>query len=249
MAIAINLKTKAMKDSKKRDKKKVATGSGAEVKSQAQIQQESLVHKQHAENIEKWTERGRELRDEVQGAAKTLVTKDAATADAASAGTSEKIAKTAKGEPMCLLCKRKFPNVEKLRQHEQLSALHKDNLAKKAAADAAASEQQQKETNQQYRDRAKERRVMCGPEASSVATLLRSGANEAESTVVTPEDNLGDSNIGNQMLQKLGWKAGSSLGRNTSSEGGQEQPQQRSMEASLKEDWKRIESLASGKRN
>jgi len=38
--------------------------------------------------------------------------------------------------PVCLLCKRKFANMEKLKLHNELSALHKQNLLKKAAVDA-----------------------------------------------------------------------------------------------------------------
>lgn len=40
------------------------------------------------------------------------------------------VRKTSKGQPLCLLCLRKFTSVEKLRLHETGSALHKENAAK-----------------------------------------------------------------------------------------------------------------------
>merc|ERR1711957_336735 len=73
---------------------------------------------------------------------------------------------------------------------------------------------------------------------------------------VTPSQSLGESNIGNQLLQKLGWTKGSSLGRNAVTSGGTE-PGAPTDETSvshestsntaadkLKKDWERIESLA-----
>jgi hypothetical protein len=44
-----------------------------------------------------------------------------------------KVRKTALGEPLCLLCLRKFTSVEKLRLHETGSVLHKRNAAKKSS--------------------------------------------------------------------------------------------------------------------
>ena len=59
-----------------------------------------------------------------------------------------------------------------------------------------------------------------------------------EAEIVRPEDNLGESNIGNQMLQKLGWKSGSSLGRGGEGE-------QARTQSTLVKDWEKIETLAS----
>ena len=43
------------------------------------------------------------------------------------------VRKTSHGEPLCLLCLRKFTSVEKLRLHEMGSVLHKENAAKKSS--------------------------------------------------------------------------------------------------------------------
>ena len=80
------------------------------------------AHKKHAKDMTKWSERGKEMRDDDVDATKTQ--QQPATATKA----------TASGQPICVLCRRKFANVDKLRQHEKLSTLHKENLAKKAAA-------------------------------------------------------------------------------------------------------------------
>jgi hypothetical protein len=53
--------------------------------------------------------------------------------------------------------------------------------------------------------------------------------------VVDPQETLGESNVGNKMLQKLGWKSGTNLGRNAGGE---------STGEALKKDWERIEQLA-----
>lgn len=148
------------------------------------------VSTQHARDISKWTERQSE--------------KETPT-----------VPRTTKGEPICLLCRRKFPTLAKLEYHEKASQMHRDNLA-----------QQQ----QQYVDRAQLRRDLQGPETH----LLPQTPLVAPPPPVTappPEDTLGDSNIGNQLLRKLGWK-----------------PQQAASHAMTK-DWQRIEAMAAQGRN
>jgi RNA-binding protein 5/10 len=175
--------------------------------------------KQHAVNMEKWSERGKEIRE-----GSDAPTKDPPT--------------TTKGQPICLLCRRKFASVEKLKQHEELSALHKENLQKEKEADA--EKEQEAMASMEYRDRALERRIMHGPDTASLPALPRDldapAAREAD--VVRPEDNLGASNVGNQMLQKMGWKSGASLGRNAGSGVSSAE------EGQLVKDWEKIESLA-----
>lgn len=111
---------------------------------------------------------------------------------------------------ICWLCRRKFKSEEKLRYHEKESQMHRDNLAKKG----------------NYKDRAEERKAMHGPEetvaavAPVVAPMVEPAKPEAES--------LGESNVGRQMLEKLGWK------------GEPENGQQKQ----LKKDWERIETAA-----
>mmetsp|Transcript_14934 Transcript_14934/g.16519 ORF Transcript_14934/g.16519 Transcript_14934/m.16519 type:complete len:126 (-) Transcript_14934:279-656(-) len=107
---------------------------------------------------------------------------------------------------------------------------------------------------------------MHGPE-SSIATAADTIMAEEEhrtTDIVRPEDNLGSSNIGNQMLQKLGWKAGNSLGNSgadaghgsadtDSHEEASVQQQSKSgnnnggtsLQKTVLKDWERIESLAS----
>lgn len=176
--------------------------------------------KQDVANIEVWAERGKEIRE---------------------AGPTKKPPMTTTKKPVCLLCRRKFASIEKLKKHEELSALHKENLEKKRKEDEAKKE---RESSMEYRDRALERRIMHGPEAASMPALPRdldASTATREADGMRPEDNLGASNIGNQMLQKLGWKSGSSLGRGaTNADGGQ----QESVQNTLVKDWEKIESLA-----
>jgi len=170
--------------------------------------------KKDAANIEVWAERGKEVREE----------------------SSKNLPMTATNKPVCILCRRKFASIEKLKKHEERSALHKENLEKKRKE---AEAKKHEEANMEYRDRALERRIMHGPEQASMPALPRDldTSTQREAEVVRPEDNLGTSNIGNQMLQKLGWKSGSSLGRGV--EGGPDSAQN-----TLIKDWEKIETLA-----
>lgn len=155
-------------------------------------------------------------------------------------------------KPVCLLCKRKFTSLEKLSQHEKISSLHKENLAKKALAVKS-----KKEASAEYRDRAKDRRYLYEPDTSSITKSVNdtTPGNVTNSSVmkariiatteaVSPSENLGDANIGNQLLQKLGWNGGN-LGRKVSTAAngllGEE-----SASSKLKGDWEAIEKMAAG---
>lgn len=196
-------------------------------------------HKKHAKNMDKWSERVKEMKDE--------------NADDTRQPASEKVKTTASGQPICILCRRKFANAEKLAQHEKLSALHKENAAKKLAADAAKEAEKKRKADANYRDRSKERRQMYGanhvvPESSHAeAILAHSLGNPTEpkaAETIRPEETLNnDANVGNKLLQKLGWKSGGGLGRNA----GKDAPPGSSngdVASNLKSDWERIESLA-----
>lgn len=252
----------------------------------------SLTQKKHSADINKWAERGREIRNTVDSTLATAAAKDGdSTIDPTTIGalsnhpTSSNdfissvscinmaskpflktiIGKTIHGKPACLLCKRKFINMEKLKQHLKLSVLHKRNLSKKEAASAAATKAAL------YRDRAQERRFMYEPELSPVPNTINNGGNQESDVImglsltqartvtntelVNPSENLGGSNIGNQMLQKLGWKTGGSMGRKenesmeTNGNGSNNGPEidegnGKSANDKLKEDWEKIESLA-----
>lgn len=222
------------------------------------------AQKQHQADIEKWSARGRESHNSGSAighnSGSSPQTNSTLSPQCMTAGAVNlnKVVKTAKGQPICILCRRKFASLEKLRQHEQVSDLHKKNLAKKAAAEAASNKVKEvtpSDVSLEYRDRAKERRVLYGPDAAGasapkmdevvgvIGPSLEKARTVTSSEVVAPHENLGESNIGNKMLQKLGWKKGSSLGRKDSSVS-LDGKEANDVGNKLKEDWERIESLA-----
>ncbi|XP_037346356.2 RNA-binding protein 5 [Pungitius pungitius] len=119
----------------------------------------------------------------------------------------------------CLLCRRQFPNKESLIRHQQLSDLHKKNLEvfhRSKLTEAELEELERKETELKYRDRAAERREKYGiPEPPAPK---KKKFNQPTTPVINYEqptkDGLNSDNIGNKMLQAMGWKEGKGLGRN-----------------------------------
>lgn len=125
----------------------------------------------------------------------------------------------------CMICKRAFPSAEVLSKHLKMSNLHKENLQKykmtqgilpiDASASAAAA--------LNYRDRAKERRLKYGevdpvPVNRTKERFIREMEKQASiaqtyqaSTIASQP--ISEGNIGQKMLQKMGWKAGSGLGK------------------------------------
>lgn len=204
--------------------------------------QPSQIQKKHAADIDKWAERGREIRSVSESPDSLALHADPQKWLVASM-TCVMIAKTKSGQWACLLCKRKFANKDKLKQHFELSALHKLNMGKREEVKKAADISSSKE----YRDRAKERRYMHGPEVSvsdkvqdnvlTTGPSLTQAREVVETDVVNPDENLGVSNIGNKMLQKLGWEGGV-LGRKDNEGNNSE------IKNKLKEDWSKIEFLA-----
>uniref|UniRef100_A0A6U2LB80 G-patch domain-containing protein n=1 Tax=Leptocylindrus danicus TaxID=163516 RepID=A0A6U2LB80_9STRA len=195
-----------------------------------------VISKKDADNLVKWTERQAEQSSNNATDAKLTTT--------TTQSIKQPVTKT--GQPICLVCKRKFVSMEKLKQHEELSALHKSNLAKL-----------QHENANMYKDRAKERRFLYGDAAGGAMNTSTSTVREdeqmaqlqvngpnlnkartvLETEVVRPEDSVGAGNIGHQMLQKLGWRKGDTLGRKNKQDG--------EMNVKLKQDWETIETLAS----
>lgn len=118
----------------------------------------------------------------------------------------------------CLLCRRQFPNKESLIRHQQLSDLHKKNLEvlyRSQMSEAELEELERKESEMKYRDRAAERREKYGipePPAPKKKKFTQPAAviNYEQPT----KDGLNSDNIGNKMLQAMGWKEGKGLGRN-----------------------------------
>ncbi|KAM4022285.1 RNA-binding protein 5 isoform 2-T3 [Anomaloglossus baeobatrachus] len=116
----------------------------------------------------------------------------------------------------CLLCRRQFPNKDALTRHQQLSDLHKQNLdvyrrSRLSDQDLEALEQRDREAK--YRDRAAERREKYGiPEPPEPKRKKQYDAGVVNYEQPT-KDGIDTSNIGNKMLQAMGWKEGSGLGR------------------------------------
>jgi RNA-binding protein 5/10 len=201
------------------------------------------AHKKHADDMTKWSERVKEMRNDEDGGG-------------GGGGGGYKTPATAKstasGQPICVICRRKFADMDKLLKHERLSELHKENLAKKAASDAAATvagdgAPQRHESEASYRDRSKERRMMHGSNVGlepshSEALLAHSLGSSSVAEVVRPEDTLNDANVGNQLLQKMGWKSGESLGRNSAQVN--TDGSATDVASTLKNDWEKIESMA-----
>ena len=199
-------------------------------------QAEPQVDKKHAKNMDVWSNRIKEMKGEAPDAPSNQQTEPTA------------VKTDPSGKPICILCRRKFPDLEKLRKHEQLSAMHKENLAKKAAADA---KKEAATPEIAYRDRTKERQMMYSASSADpthVGKLLASVnpmmSAEKNTEVIRPEQTLGDTNVGNQLLQKMGWKSGEALGRKQEGENGTESKAGSNVADNLKNDWERIESLA-----
>lgn len=116
---------------------------------------------------------------------------------------------------ICNLCKRQLNSAEALTKHAQLSALHKQNLEMRSKKKKAESQHEKIV----YRDRAKERRMKYGdpdePQPSKLKEKYLKSREMAEvpvsaSSVAEP---IGVENVGNRLLQKMGWTEGQGLGR------------------------------------
>ncbi|XP_061730631.1 RNA-binding protein 5 isoform X2 [Nerophis ophidion] len=118
----------------------------------------------------------------------------------------------------CLLCRRQFPNKEGLIRHQQLSDLHKKNLEVMRRAKMSESELEElerRESELKYRDRAAERREKYGiPEPPVAKKKKYTQPTPAVNYEQPTKDGLNSDNIGNKMLQAMGWKEGKGLGRN-----------------------------------
>lgn len=119
---------------------------------------------------------------------------------------------------VCLLCRRQFPTKEALLRHQQLSDLHKQNLEiqrRSKLSEAELEELERKETELKYRDRAAERREKYGvpePPAPKKKKFYQPPAPTVNYEQPT-KDGLTSDNIGNKMLQAMGWQEGKGLGR------------------------------------
>jgi len=140
------------------------------------------------------------------------------------------IVSTAAGQPICVVCRRKFASVDQLRRHEQHSELHKTNIAKSKVSDTTSAVTQATPT--QYQDRAKKRRLLHSDLPVVLQNKRHHSVDVLERQVVNPGFALGEQNIGNQLFQKM-LSTSSSTGKATST-----------VSESIRDDWKRIEQLA-----
>mmetsp|Transcript_24856 Transcript_24856/g.58352 ORF Transcript_24856/g.58352 Transcript_24856/m.58352 type:complete len:519 (-) Transcript_24856:106-1662(-) len=242
MGISIKLKTK-----------KLPQKTGQPKKGTVDTPMENSTNplkRQHHADMGKWSERQEELKEGSKEVRKQESEEPARK-------KRREISRTPKGEPICALCQRKFPNMDKLLYHERVSKLHAENIKKKQnqaqKSQAMTKHTSTEEAEKQYVDRAKQRRDLYGSDGSSRAVAVMTSDTNAETIVrpevvatevVRPEDTLGDQNVGNKMLQKLGWKSGQSLGRQKPAGGEGEG----STADNLKKDWKRIEAMAGAQR-
>nr|XP_023659944.1 RNA-binding protein 5-like isoform X1 [Paramormyrops kingsleyae] len=118
----------------------------------------------------------------------------------------------------CLLCRRQFPNKDALLRHQQLSELHKQNLEahrRSKFTESELEELEKKETEMKYRDRAAERREKYGvPEPPPLKKKKLVPPPAAVNYEQPTKDGLNSDNLGNKMLQAMGWQEGKGLGRN-----------------------------------
>lgn len=124
----------------------------------------------------------------------------------------------------CLLCKRAFQSLDILNKHIKMSNLHKENLQKlsqNGRNDGANGNGSN--SGLSYRDRAKERRLKYGeadppPPNRSRERFEKEMRKQAEQLQKKASSNLASkpidqSNLGNRLLQKMGWTEGQGLGK------------------------------------
>ncbi|XP_076447925.1 RNA-binding protein 5-like [Babylonia areolata] len=126
----------------------------------------------------------------------------------------------------CLLCKRQFQSREILTKHTQFSDLHKNNLENLKVKSAGKVEKKE------YRDRAKERRQKYGTPAPP-EPRKQAGNDEPEVYEQPTKAGIGVENIGNKMLQKMGWTAGLGLGKSNQGRTAPVETQRRAASAGL----------------
>ena len=236
ISITIKRQGEKKKSSKKVIVKKVTTEEGRPKGAIRGVESQQSQHqKAHKDDIEKWSQRAKGSETSVSFANNST--------NAVLLPENGRIRKTKSGKPMCMLCKRKFVSLEKLEKHISLSELHKFNLTKVNPSS--------NDPNRSYLDRALNRRVLYEEhnaptvplmDVNEVKNMMAPSLEQARevgtSEAIRPEDHLGTGNIGNKMLQKLGWKGGS-LGRKGNFDS--------KTDSALKKDWEKIERAALSK--
>ena len=269
--IAINFKTKKVKSS--------VTTLAARKCDNLQQQPAAMVSKakqQQINNIGKWNEKKAERKEEESQHAGATTTAAAVSKaqqpppqkKPATGALKKAIRTTPKGEPICMICKKKFPTLAKLRLHEKGSDLHKKNLlralqekklkAKLAATIAAATAAEQKRDSEEsikiitaqtvtpvYTDRAEKRRQLhgadlCAPGAQSLLQLSQTKPQNPEpfDAGMPRIDPLDENNVGHKMLQKMGYDQVQHQHQQK-----EKNPAGTSSNENLRKEWDRIEAM------
>ena len=242
--IAIKFKTKKVKSS--------ATTLAFQKCDNSQQQQTATVSKvkqQQIDNIGKWNEKQAELKDKNHTGASA--TTPSQVSDPPTPQVPQKVRTTVKGEPICMICKKKFPNLAKLRLHEKASELHKKNLkllqekrkAKLAANPSAKRKLEDPNTKEthMYMDRAEKRRQLHGtdlraPIPQAMLQVPQANPPIPASVPTAPgADLLDENNMGHKMLLKMGYRA---------KDPQQQQDKPKSANEHLRKEWDRIEAMA-----
>lgn len=117
----------------------------------------------------------------------------------------------------CLLCQRQFASLEKLRKHQAVSELHQGNMERYLTGKKEEAAKQEEEVRK-WKDRAAQRRRAYRQPARPPKPPRQLAGPLALATkppvIEQPtKTGIGKDNIGNQLLQKLGWKEGQGLGK------------------------------------
>uniref|UniRef100_A0A2D4NCW8 G-patch domain-containing protein n=1 Tax=Micrurus spixii TaxID=129469 RepID=A0A2D4NCW8_9SAUR len=117
----------------------------------------------------------------------------------------------------CLLCRRQFPNKEVLIKHQQLSNLHKQNLEihwkiKRSEQELAYLEKREREGK--YKEKGYDRRERFEERETPERKRPKYFRNSDSERKSTDKGRMESNNKGSRMMQAMGWKEGSGLGRN-----------------------------------
>ncbi|KAJ7316659.1 hypothetical protein JRQ81_002821 [Phrynocephalus forsythii] len=117
----------------------------------------------------------------------------------------------------CLLCRRQFPNKDVLIKHQQLSNLHKQNLEihqkiKRSEQELAYLERREREGK--FKEKASSRREKFEERESPERKRPKNFRNSESAHKPTDKGRIESNNKGSRMMQAMGWKEGSGLGRN-----------------------------------